>query len=248
MAKCRNPRCRKFCGSKPVDRCPNCPPELENFGAGIGAQGFLSSLSVQETSTHPSSGGIDAMHAALLQSQEAEQSNSEEPEVHRRLAEGQLPMFMTAKEVLDRYRPAEGDRLYWYENGRGTPDHEETDQELWERKLREAKGETRRHKFPPWGAEERPPAPSKESPGFLHPNAEPEYTSDRHPSLFDAVKEEGVVAPISLQTDQEAGGRPQVLGGHHRVATMNDLDPEALFPVSFHDSMKDAKESLGESY
>jgi len=183
----------------------------------------------------------------LPESHEAPTEDVPGERVMGKLEEGQIPMWMTAQEITSQFSPLENDRLYWYEDGRGTPAHDETDDEFWERKLRESKGAPRRLKFPALRDDAIPPAPSKEAPGFDYPDEEGE-TSSSH-SLYDALKQEGVTQPVSLQnpgSDQEA--RPQVLGGNHRIAAMKEIDPKALIPVQFFDDMKEAQEQLGDSY
>lgn len=174
--------------------------------------------------------------------------------VIQRLAEGQAPLVMTPREIRENFAPLDGDRLYWYEDGRGSPDHDETDEEFWARKLRESRGDRRRHKLPPWdqtGTQPVPPAPSRERPGFDHPvDDTPGYPNEGHATLFDALAADGVTNPVSLQflPEERAEGRRQVLGGNHRVAAMSELAPDEPIPVAFFDRLRDAKDSLGESY
>jgi hypothetical protein len=167
--------------------------------------------------------------------------------VIERLREGEVPMWMTAEEIESQFAPLENDRLYWYEDGRGSPAHDETDQEFWDRKLRESRGAPRRLKFPvldPDGS--IPPAPSQESPGFAYPESD---GSDARGALYESLQAEGVQEAVSLQHPDGAGEeRPQVLGGGHRVAAMKDIAPDALIPVRFFDDMRQAQDELGDSY
>lgn len=183
-----------------------------------------------------------------------------------RIVHGERPMFMTPNEIMEGWAPTEADRLYWYENGRGSDIYDETDEEFWDRKLREAKGlEERRLKFPSMRMDEDapsepPPAPSKEAPGF--PSGEgSEYRDSNgedsiHDSLYDALDAEGVNSPISLENVNKIGEvsdlpivkEPQVLGGNHRIAAMKELNPDEPIPVLFFDSVQEAKNSLQEEY
>ena len=50
--------------------------------------------------------------------------------------------------------------------------------------------------------------------------------------LTKSIKEQGVKMPISLATEtQGRSGRPNVAGGHHRLAVMANLNPDQLLPV-----------------
>lgn len=55
-------------------------------------------------------------------------------------------------------------------------------------------------------------------------------------SLYNSIKREGVKSPISLNDPGNynrfgESGKPQVAGGHHRLASQFDQDPEKLMPV-----------------
>lgn len=176
-----------------------------------------------------------------------------------RVLAGEMPMFLTPNEILEGWAPTQNDRLYWYENGRGSPDHEETDEEFWARKLREVKGlEPRRNAFPPfkdYRKEPLPSAPSREAPGFA--SEEPAvFPTEEYDSLYEALTVEGVNFPISLANihvlEETVDGpiikEPQVLGGNHRIAAMKELNPDEPIPVLFFDSLRQAKDSLKEEY
>jgi hypothetical protein len=70
-------------------------------------------------------------------------------------------------------------------------------------------------------------------------------------SLRDALLQDGVKNPISLQADQEQTGshwKPEILGGHHRVAVMSEHKPDVLMPVEHFEDINDAQRSLGKRY
>ena len=50
--------------------------------------------------------------------------------------------------------------------------------------------------------------------------------------LTSRIKTEGVQMPVMLATEtQGRTGKPNIAGGHHRVAVMNNLNPDQLMPV-----------------
>jgi hypothetical protein len=56
---------------------------------------------------------------------------------------------------------------------------------------------------------------------------------------YDSIHHEGVKEPVNLYTkhpDKNTPKREQRIGnGHHRVAAMNELDPDEVMPVLHHD-------------
>ena len=142
----------------------------------------------------------------------------------------QLPMFMSAREIRSQYQAIDGDRKLVYGDD-GWYDHPETDDQLFSRKYIEAEQD------------------DDHSPG------------DRR-TLRDAVVQDGVKNPISLQIPSEkkpsrfelpnpgtgSHGKPQILGGHHRVAVMDQHRPNDLMPVMHFEDSLQARESLGHKY
>jgi hypothetical protein len=131
----------------------------------------------------------------------------------------QLPMFMTGAEIKEKYEPLDGDRKWTRKPGsRGMS--QETPDEMWDRKLDESK---RTH----WktGA-----------------------------NLYKDIKKNGVQNPVSLQWERERGpytppnAKPQVLGGHHRVAVAAAARPDDLIPVEHFQSFSQARISKGDRY
>lgn len=53
------------------------------------------------------------------------------------------------------------------------------------------------------------------------------------PSLYSDIEENGVKTPIPIKLRR--GGNPMVEDGHHRIAAMNDIDPDAYIPVTWRD-------------
>lgn len=139
------------------------------------------------------------------------------------LAKGQLPMFMTGKEIQVHLNPFHGDR-----EGRATnePDPEEwggkkirpeTNNEMWERKYDES-------------------VTNADMGGAEH--------GDKYSNLAQDIAHEGFKAPripVNLETKE-------VLGGHHRVAVGAEEHPNYLFPVVHHDNIHDARQALKDHY
>ena len=126
----------------------------------------------------------------------------------------QLPMFMSAREIRSQYQALDGDRDLVY--GADGEEHDENDDQLFERKYDEA-----------------------------HDTED----ADSGHTLADSVRWDGVRNPISLQTGGfGVYGKPQVLGGHHRLAVMEEHRPDDLMPVAHFENTVQARKSLGNRY
>jgi hypothetical protein len=66
--------------------------------------------------------------------------------------------------------------------------------------------------------------------------------SEGHPdTLANSIRREGVQNPVTLQPkDLTYGYRPEVFGGHHRIATASKIDPNMLIPVEYADTFTQA--------
>jgi hypothetical protein len=75
---------------------------------------------------------------------------------------------------------------------------------------------------------------------------EPAFEGERTPSLHSRIKARGVQQPVELMSphsrryltsypneQQASDERPMLTEGHHRVAVVNDLDPDRLIPVKW---------------
>jgi hypothetical protein len=74
-------------------------------------------------------------------------------------------------------------------------------------------------------------------------NSRMEAFSEESPdTLANSIKREGVQNPVTLQTKDLSifETRPQVFGGHHRVATASKIDPNMLIPVTYAESFSGA--------
>lgn len=64
------------------------------------------------------------------------------------------------------------------------------------------------------------------------------------PSLHDRIRAEGVKSPIHLSYAQMGSyGKPSIVGGHHRVAAQEDINPDQPIPVSHWRDIREAKSS-----
>lgn len=136
------------------------------------------------------------------------------------LFHGQLPMFMTAGEIKKHYQPSFGDREETEDENGWRAEHPT---EVLDRKARESRE---------YGSAE--------------------LDGDYHSTLAESIARRGVENPISLQfratAIKENIGRPQVLGGHHRVAIAAENHPNDLLPVEHFASMTHAQKILGVRY
>lgn len=59
--------------------------------------------------------------------------------------------------------------------------------------------------------------------------------------LASEIREEGVLKPVSLGSQFGESGKPQIVGGHHRIAVMAEEAPDELMPVLHYDSFHEAR-------
>jgi hypothetical protein len=62
-----------------------------------------------------------------------------------------------------------------------------------------------------------------------------------HASLADSIIAEGVKDPIRLGLRMGSQGKPQLVGGHHRLAVSRESLPGNYQPVLYHESMQEAR-------
>ena len=62
-------------------------------------------------------------------------------------------------------------------------------------------------------------------------------------SLYDSIAREGVKAPVHLSQQFGSQGKPQVVGGHHRLASQTEIDPDQPIPVMHHTDFWSARQS-----
>jgi hypothetical protein len=149
------------------------------------------------------------------------------------LASGYQPMFMTGEEIKTHFAPNEDDKkiIDLPENEKANKyDHgfrEENDSELWDRKLSEAKM-TGRQRYGDMA---------------FHMGAAPRGISPKS-SLESVAKTRGIPGYVSLQQTPKEG-KPQVLGGHHRVALSADQFKSHIFPVKYYKNIEQAQRDPG---
>lgn len=161
---------------------------------------------------------------------------------------GQLPLMMTAREIRHHYRALDGDREDAYTENDYRP---ETDDELYERKLYEAQDYPSEYGHDATGSQ-----------STNHRGSDDElYDMPEQKTVYERLADSNfeVKNPISLQFRDKArpgwdsvkekeDPRPEVLGGHHRIAVMSEYAPNKLMPVNHEEDIWSARKSLGTRY
>ena len=229
--------------------------------------------------------------------------------------EYQLPMFMTPREIHEKYQPLDADRHESYDVERtdtragevtsrsertdyvinrrrhsaGTDEPgyrrnsspvgggygEESDEQLWDRKYDEASyeyGAGGQHGRSARYINQAGDETSAYASAVYHPTGQPRsnyttggqyHTGSSAPpathgfykthynepvedpeegmSLADSIASSGVRSPIRLGETIGSKGKPEVVGGHHRLAVATYHNPNELVPVLHHRSISDAK-------
>ena len=127
---------------------------------------------------------------------------SEDSKLTKELKEGNRPMFMTGNEIKSNYRPN------MFDLGSN-----ETNDELWSRKLQESRG----------GNEHNTNYSVEENVG----------NATGAKSLYESVKAEGIKTPVRLTEFRIGGAFPQVRDGHHRIASAASANPEMMIPIEY---------------
>lgn len=175
---------------------------------------------------------------------------------------GQLPMFMSARDITSQYAPNEADRK-WH----GT-----------DFSVREAIGGVyRREDTTGFGRQTQRGQRTDSGINFVHPEGgysrgpkrikaeaeTDEQVYDRKraesdqkrgkvvgrgrtvsiPTLREDVAAHGVQKPIALGQHESPSGRLSLAGGHHRLALMQHLNPDQLLPVIHVKDVNEANES-----
>ncbi len=166
----------------------------------------------------------------------------------------QLPMFMSAREIQSQFAPLSYDKVDKYDNGW----REETDDELWDRKLDESQLSKADYESTHHGREyyrvlqsQMSKMPSSQF-NVSRRTGEGTYTyqdrkedervaaADEHinsyeSTLYHHLSTGGDIPPVHLGHDPlEAPGSGKgktVLGGHHRIAALAEADPDRLIAV-----------------
>lgn len=164
---------------------------------------------------------------------QTEESRQKSFKLSHELARGEMPMFMTGGEIMKHYKPLEADKNpkpnnIW-EN--------ESDSELWDRKLKEAKmtGEERYGKES-FERDRQGAWRSMVGPTLAYQGIGPKT------SLESVAKEKGAISGHVSVEATPLGQTPQVLGGHHRIALAAEQFKEHLLPVKYHYDLQEAKQ------
>lgn len=154
----------------------------------------------------------------------------------RAMEAGYQPMFMTGEEIKTHFAPLEGDkktvrlppneRANRYDHG----ERKETDAELWDRKLQESK------------------KTGLERHGEINfaMGIPQKFGITRESTLADVAKKSGM--PGAIHVADRPGypsDKPQILGGHHRVALSAEQFKEHIFPVKYARNLDEAKADPG---
>jgi len=148
---------------------------------------------------------------------------------------GQLPMFMSARDIQHQYQPLDADRLGGYEDEHANPHTTWSSSGGNNPTQRNWRGETRRSQG---GSKMHDRYPALESDQELW-NRKAEEAGDY--GLHEDIMEHGVQKPVSLGQQFGNSGKPQVVGGHHRIAVMGEESPDELMPVLHFKSFGDAR-------
>lgn len=160
---------------------------------------------------------------------------------------GYQPMFMTGEEIKTHFAPYQADKdtidlpkkekANKYDIG----ERQETDSELWDRKLKESKqtGQQRYGKdafmLDRSGAWRSLNGPALHRAGIR-----------AHSSIESVAKESGIpgYVPVEAHADPSVG-KQQLLGGHHRVALSAEQFKQHIFPIKYHADLQEAKSERG---
>lgn len=267
---------------------------------------------MQTRSGDPKKNVLDnPQYADELRSHLTQQTNIVERHGHQ--AE-QLPMFMSAREVMHQYQPLDADRQDFYDPREGEPTarsettggkpnarlstydkkegfakhaaqtgdthyrqygHSETDEQLWSRKLNESQmpyseyaehhgGGMAEERTPGWNSlvnrSSAPKMPDWDKAGtgtweeaeqnqasYVQRKQEEHHEGREFGSLHETLSEAmqpggvGFTGHVHLGSQFGESGKRQIVGAHHRIAAMEDIDPERMLPVVHHKSIYEAR-------
>jgi hypothetical protein len=145
-------------------------------------------------------------------------------------------------------------------NERVEQHYQESDDQLWDRKYREAdmhpqdyaeeRGEELPRRYMTSGGHvtsrsfslvERPKDTESDDTEWTYKYHTPDWDYD-NASLRDKIVAEGVKSPVRLgHQTRNINGQNEIVGGHHRLAVMRAEKPDELMPVLHYDDLWDAK-------
>ena len=146
---------------------------------------------------------------------------------------GYQPMFMTGPEIKEHFPPLEGDKKPITTK---TETRTETDSELWDRKLKEAKqtGE-KSERYGTGYSYNKITRQGKEL--GVTPRSTLKKVMEKEGGTHGIIP----VQPRPLAGDMDFPGKSYMLGGHHRVALSIEQFKDALHPVEYYGSMIQAQ-------
>ena len=165
-------------------------------------------------------------------------------DVGKALDAGYQPMFMTGPEIKENFAPFRGDKQIVKkpdtEDTSQNTHREETNSEMWDRKLAESK-QTGAQRF---GKE------AFERVGNAWRTLSGPTLANRgisaNTSIESVAKTKGLPGHVSLQAEPDwKTGKREVLGGHHRIALSAEQFKNHIFPVKYYDSISDATGDKG---
>lgn len=151
---------------------------------------------------------------------------------HEYLNGEQLSMFLPAKNLIKLPpNPYElGNELNYAEESGYAETPKQAAKRLWAMKLDDSQ-------------QEPEPGGASEYGGLALPE---KY--DENLDLYDSIKKHGVVNPVPLSfTDEMDGGKDNplffgksqyIIGGHHRIAAAEDINPNMEIPVVYHSTVE----------
>lgn len=160
-------------------------------------------------------------------SREREEGRAKEFKLSKEISSGHRPMFMTGPEIKQHYSPLEADKDDVEVQHPGYSEwRNETDNELWDRKLKQAnqRGGERYGEM------------------MFHMGLPQKMGITKKSTLADVVKKKGFPGHISVEDEPTDIRNRQILGGHHRVALAAAQFPEHLLAVKHYPDIDAAKE------
>lgn len=176
----------------------------------------------------------------------------------------QLKMFMTPEEIKEKYQPLDADMSIlggieaedysWTGRSRNTAGIENEPAETWRHNStntdagwhpkKDTAGNPVYYRTSEGGYEEDSfwQAKGEEIEDHMHSSASWDATG---PNLFEQVESEGVKYPVHLGTQFGSLGKPQIVGGHHRIQASHEVRPGQVIPVLHHYGIDQAKRGSG---
>lgn len=170
----------------------------------------------------------------------------------------QLPALMSTSEIRTRYQALDGDReddehSGWSASSSSSSGSGSSSGNSSSRRSSERYTVSGSREFSN-SANRRPKDGSLESDDELYERKynEAEDWMHNYASLKDSILSEGVKNPVSLQdpANSHRGSldKPEVLGGHHRIAVMDAHAPDEMIPVTHSYDILAAKREQGRRY